>query len=79
MLYSFNLLAGVLGDPQFFVLESRDDDRETRVFDPVLFSMPGGNLLSGSLVAFLMFFEAVLLAGSTQCCVKVAAKVVQVV
>jgi hypothetical protein len=36
-----SLLAGILGDPQFFVLESRDDDRETRVFDPVLFSMPG--------------------------------------
>lgn len=34
-------LAGVLGDPQFFVLESRDDDRETRVFDPVAFSLPG--------------------------------------
>lgn len=30
-----------MGDPQFFVLESRDDDRETRVFDPVIFSMPG--------------------------------------
>lgn len=32
---------GILGDPQFFVLESRDDDRETRVFDPVIFSLPG--------------------------------------
>jgi hypothetical protein len=39
-----SLLAGVLGDPKFFVLESRDDDRETRVFDPVLFSLPGKGL-----------------------------------
>jgi len=33
--------AGILADPQMFVLESRDDDRETRVFDPVIFSLPG--------------------------------------
>eukprot|EP00775_Hariotina_reticulata_P007195 gene7195-7409_t len=32
---------GLLADPQLFVLESRDDDRETRVFDPVIFSLPG--------------------------------------
>lgn len=28
-----------------FVLESRDDDRETRVFDPVMFSLPGSGLV----------------------------------
>lgn len=38
MLFMF---AGILGDPQMFVLESRDDDRETGVFDPIIFSLPG--------------------------------------
>lgn len=32
---------GIFGDPQLFVLESRDDDRETRIYDPVFFSIPG--------------------------------------
>ncbi len=33
--------AGIWGDPQFFVLESRDKDSEDRNFGPVMFNVSG--------------------------------------